>query len=858
MGEVYRARDTRLDRTVAIKVLPAHLADAPGFRERFEREARAISAVEHPHICALYDIGSDGGVDFLVMQYVDGETLAERLARGPLPFVEAVAVARQVADALDAAHERGILHRDLKPSNIKLTSGAGVKILDFGLAKALDEPSAAAAVAADPGLSPTFTARGTAVGVVVGTAAYMSPEQARGKPVDKRTDIWAFGCVLFEMLTACRAFDGETVTDVLAAVIEREPPWSALPAATPPPLRALLQRCLAKTPQRRLRDIGDARFLLEDDEASRAGEASARPASRLPWAVAAVSLLVAAAALATLFWPGTRAPDRRRMHFSGVTNFSGVESQPSFSPDGRSVAFVSNRDGQWDIYVGLLSGGSLVRVTNDPLYEASPRWSPDGTRMLYSKLNDAGLYDVFVVPALGGVARRLVPNAFQPAWSRDGRSIAYSSMGSLWLADASGSHPRQVTRTEAYLSDHQGAFSHDGRSIAFVRRRGAWPFGAPYAALGIADVESGRVRFLTDDSSLVQSPVWSPDDRFIYFTSGRGGALNVWKVPASSGDPEQITAGQADDADIDLSADGTRLVFSNFRVNVNLAEVALDLERPGTFKWLTSDAARGENAPRYSPDGRRIAYFSNRGGAERESIWVMEADGSNVVRLVEDGRTNVFPRWSADGQAVFYLSRTASPSSVSTSLVAVGELRRVVVAGGAPEPLPVRPWSPPWGDIARDGRLIYRTSANEGEIVDLASGRRSPVRNLKGDPVWSPDGRSFAFAVRPADADTADDGVWLEQVGGSRRQVFRGWVVWIAWGPDFVAVLEGKPDLQGVLWRVDTDGRRTVLMEKFPLYLRHTDVTVPLRFDVHPDGRRVVTEGLESFEADLGLIQNVP
>jgi serine/threonine protein kinase len=386
MGEVYRARDMRLDRTVAIKIVPAHIATAPGMLQRFEREARAIAAVEHLNICPLYDVGSHNGVSFLVMQYVEGETLADRISRGPIPVREAIGLARQIAAGLDAAHVQGIIHRDLKPSNIRLTSDGHVKLVDFGLAKAMSPFSSG-----DSDATPTISASPTEAGAILGTAAYMSPEQARGHQVDKRTDIWAFGGVLFEMLSGRKPFAGRSIADVLAAVVGRDPDWTAVPAATPRRIRDLLRRCLEKDPARRLRDIGDARLELDDALAepvgAPGGDASTprRGTATIAWIVAALAVAVAMAAILWRARAGETAPSI--MRFSLVTNFAGVEGQPSLSPDGRSVAFVSNRDGQWDVYVGLVTGGGLVRLTSDPNVEARPQWSPDGTKLLYSRLN---------------------------------------------------------------------------------------------------------------------------------------------------------------------------------------------------------------------------------------------------------------------------------------------------------------------------------------------------------------------------------------------------------------------------------------------------------------------------------------
>jgi len=841
MGEVYRARDIRLGRDVAIKILPDRLASSPGFRERFAREARAISAVEDQHICPLYDVGSERGIDYLVMQYIVGDTLAARLARGPIPAPEAIEIARQVAAGLEAAHERGILHRDVKPSNIKLASDGVAKILDFGVAKAMEVPA---------GDSSTTAAPLTETGEIVGTTAYMSPEQALGRVVDRRTDIWAFGCVLFEMLSGKQAFGGANASQILAAVIGHEPDWTALPATCPPRVQALVRRCLRKDPSRRLRHIGDARLELEDPEsgemvtaAPAIGTPSRRGSAVVAWSITGVLAVITVLALLAWMERGAR---KSAMRFSAVTTFSGVEAQPALSPDGRSVAFVSNRDGQWDLYVGLIAGGTVVRITNDPNFEARPRWSPDGQRLLYARLNDSGTYDLWVVPALGGPSRRLVLNGADPAWSPDGRSIAYSARGVIWICDATGENPRQVTQPESPLSHLQPVFSHDGHRLAFVRRH-----SGPYGELAILDLKTGSVRTLTRDGALVWSPAWSPDDRFLYFASSRGGTTNVWKISAASGEPEQITAGQGADSDLDLSADGKRLVFSTYRTNLNLAQLSLDRASLGQRVWLTSDAARGELAPRYSRDGRRIAYFSNRVGAEREGIWVMDADGGHPTKLVEDECINVFPRWTDDDRQLIFVTR-------EDALTTHGYFRRISLAGGAPETISSTPLLDQF-DATEDGRLLYQTSMDSGEMYDLGTRRRVPVAPLSRDPLWSRDGRMFAYIVRPGSLRSSDDGLWVGTLQGDRRQVFRGWIVSFAWlGSDQFVVLEGRPDLQGVLSRIDLQGRRTVAVTGIGLLRNEVEsATGAIRFDVSPDGRSIAIETLESLQADIGLIDNV-
>jgi Tol biopolymer transport system component len=850
MGQVYRARDTRLNRTVAIKVLSPGIAAAPGFRERFAREARSLSAIEHPHICALYDIGREGDVDFLVMQYIDGDTLAERIARGPIPLNEALVLAAQIAAGLEAAHERGILHRDLKPSNIKLAADGHAKLVDFGLAKTL-----AAAGASDGTDASAIATTLSEPGLVLGSPGYMSPEQAMGKAVDRRTDVWAFGCVLYEMLTGRRAFGGGDVASTLAAVVASEPDWSRLPASTPARVRTLLRRCLSKDPSLRLRDMGDVRLELIDEEAEPAAPAGAttgrRGTATLAWSLAGIATLIAIGAL--LIRPHGDG-SREAIRFSVVTNFSGIESQPALSPDGRSIVFVSNPGGQWDLHVALVAGGTAVRITNDPEIEGRPQWSPDGTHILFSRMNERGLTDLWVAPALGGPGRRIVENGSQPSWSPDGRSIAYTATGAIWICDSKGDNPRAVTRPELPLEHHQPAFSRDGRKLAFILRS-----TGPRGELTLLNLETGKITQLTDDGALAWSPVWSPDDKFIYFTSSRGGTMNVWKIPAASGRPEQITAGQGADIEIDLSADGKRLVYSSIRINVNLAEISLEPGTLGRRTLLTSDAARQELAPQYSPDGRRIAYLTNRTGAEREVVWAMDANGDNPVKIVEDDYTNVFPYWTPDGEHLVYFRRGGNPLARAKSMRHDHGLWQASLAGGTPQELPVAPWRSHWGDVGLDGRLVVQTSPDSGIVFDPRTGQRRAVAELPGAPSWSPDGHSIAFAVRPGVGKDSDEGLWVGDPFGDRRQVFRGWVVWFAWaGADEILALEGKPDFRGVLWRVATNGRREVALPEMVMYRRDFDSLIsPVRFDVHPDGRRIVSEVFETLEADIGMIENV-
>jgi hypothetical protein len=411
MGEVYRARDTRLGRDVALKILPAQLSNDPVRKQRFEREAKTISGLNHPNICTLHDIGSQDGVDYLVMECVEGETLAEKIKQGPFAIEEALLVAKQIAEGLEYAHERGIIHRDLKPSNVKLTTKGQVRILDFGLAKALEGETAEEAWQN----SPTLSAAATRTGVLLGTAAYMSPEQARGKRVDRRADIWAFGCVLYEMITGRDAFGGETTSDILACVIRAEPDWSALPGSVPQRIRELLRRCLQKDPMQRLQAIGEARITIqgalagEPEIGAIAGtaDASVSVRERIAW-IAATAMLAIAATLGIGYF--SRTPKSADLIISQIappehTKFvlTGLSAgPPALSPDGKRIAFAAR--------------------------------SPDGRQLLWVRSLDRAKEE-----ALAGTE-----GATFPFWSPDSRSLGFFANGKLNRIDTNGGPPQTL------------------------------------------------------------------------------------------------------------------------------------------------------------------------------------------------------------------------------------------------------------------------------------------------------------------------------------------------------------------------------------------------------------------------------
>ena len=394
MGQVYQATDTKLKRQVALKILPEAFATDPDRLARFQGEAQVLASLNHPGIAAIYGIEEAEGTRALVLELVEGPTLADRISHGPIPLDEALPTAKQIAEAVEAAHEAGVIHRDLKPANIKVREDGTVKVLDFGLAKALDPHPTG-----DPSQSPTLTAAATQMGVIMGTAAYMSPEQARGKTVDKRADIWGFGCLMFEVFTARRAFDRETVADTLAAVLEVEPSWEMLPAAVPASVQRLLRRCLTKDRLGLLRDIGEARIEI--------GEALSRdPSDPMTPAVAArtksrvaalrrhgvTAALIAAALLVGYLGRGARSPTATEVwNTRQITRLQAIESQHSLSPDGQFIVYTSDQQGNHDIYWRLVDGQNVQNLTeSSDADDYQPAFAPDGSRIAFRSDRGAG------------------------------------------------------------------------------------------------------------------------------------------------------------------------------------------------------------------------------------------------------------------------------------------------------------------------------------------------------------------------------------------------------------------------------------------------------------------------------------
>jgi Tol biopolymer transport system component len=596
MGEVYRAHDTKLGRDVAIKVLPPlFTADAERLA-RFESEARMLAALNHPHIAAIYGVEDADNVPALVLELVEGETLADRLHRGPLSLRDALPIAQQIADALEAAHLKGIVHRDLKPANIKITPAGVVKVLDFGLAKAAASDIVSTQEVSN---SPTVAIGTTRVGVILGTAAYMSPEQARGVAVDARADIWAFGCVLYEMLTGRPPFTGPTVAETIAAILEREPDWKPLPTAVPRGIRDLLRQCLHKDPRRRLQQIADARSAIE--HAQRGWNA---------WRVAAIAaLVIAAVAIAVSVWP--RAPSRLadRSEWVQLTKLPDSVIHPALSPDGRMVAFIRGPSNPitpfapGQVFVKVLPDGEPVQLTNDNRPKMSPAFSPDGSRIAYTTVDAEFGWSTWTVPVLGGAPALTWKNASGLVWAGPGQ-LLFSEMKKnphmgIVTAATDGEHRRDI-----YLPSHVQGMAHlsypsPDRQWALLVEMDQNHVWTPCRVVPMNGSSPGRLIGPPDAGCTFGA--WSPDGKWIYLTSNAGGTNHIWRQPFPDGPPQQLTSGPTEEEGIAIDADGRSLVTAVALRSTSLWVHTEDDERQVSLEGSGVDA-------QFTPDGTRLVY----------------------------------------------------------------------------------------------------------------------------------------------------------------------------------------------------------------------------------------------------------
>ncbi len=838
MGEVYRATDTHLKRQVAIKVLPAAVAGDPERLLRFQREAEVLASLNHPNIATIHGLEKAGGVTALVMELVEGPTLAGRIAQGPIGVDEVLLTARQIAEALETAHEQGIVHRDVKPANIKLRPDGTAKVLDFGLAKALERVSQTDAEATDASTitSPVVMTR---AGVVLGTAAYMSPEQARGQPVDKRADIWAFGCVLYEMLAGRAAFARDTVTDTLAAVVSGKPDWTLLERRVPARVLRIVRRCLEKDPRQRLRDIGEARIEL--------AEALAEPLAAEPpaagWRVRALPLAVvsfvtgaAITGVVAWNWSGLAArpdPAPGSVRVYRLTDARGMEEFPALSPDGRVVAFVAHAGGNRQLFVRLVAGGGTLQLTHDAADHLYPRWAPDSASILYySPAPDGeGPGAIWEIPALGGSARRITSSAggadishdgrrlvfprlvggrmeltvsardasnlqtiaplelgyyyLTPRWSPDDRRIAYqrgiANVHEIFVVPSSGGPPRQITEHGALIEGL--TWAGRGDRLVFSSSQGATIRYLPPTSLWSIDADGRNMRQLTFGEASYAYPDVNPSGTVVATRLRR--EFDIWRFPVDGSPTENVRRGtQVTNQTSHVHApsvapDDSEVVYvsdSGSHANLWVTHLATGVSRQLTFEH---DPDRRIGLPLWSPDRRLIAYFVS--GSSSNEYFLINADGSNARVLM---RNAGFAAWSPDGKWLYYsefptgkyLRKLSVETGASTMVRADNASRPAIAPNGATLYYVIElPLVTGGSDL--EIRVAQPEDGPSRLLARIPVGRTAPWQAFQ--PVISPDGRWLAFAL----VDGTISNLWaISTSTGQLRQLTD-----FSRGPTFIA-----------------------------------------------------------------------
>jgi serine/threonine protein kinase/Tol biopolymer transport system component len=666
MGEVYRARDTRLDRQVALKVLPPRLAGDPQALARFEREAKAVAALSHPNILSIFDFGTQDDLHYAVTELLDGTTLREGLGGRALPVRRALDLAVQIAHGLFAAHEKGIVHRDMKPENVFVTSGGPVKILDFGLARL--EPPAVAEGTQTPTVS-----RHTEPGTVMGTVGYMSPEQVRGLPVDRRSDMFSFGCVLHEMLSGRRAFQRATGAETMTAILNDEPGSLEAPAA----LQRIVSRCLEKEPARRFQSASDLAFALQALSGSETVSVPTAPPAGRRWrALAALGVLVPAA----LGWvlgrrSGAPLPEEPLTSpgFTRLTNTPGVEEQPSLSSDGSSILFVGRAAGNADVYLQRVGGRNAINLTKDsPADDYAPAFSPDGARIAFRSERDGG--GIFLMGATGESTKRLTDFGHDPAWSPRGDAIVVSTEhigrtfgrasfdNELWMVTLPAGEKRLLVKGGDAT---QPAWSPHGDRIAFAAHVRGFTFGL----FTIAAAGDSQVEVPLTQGWRAAAPVWSADGRFVYYTSEEGGTANAWRIAVDEktgrarGDPEAVPLPASAVGGISMSGDGRQLAFGSLDDRSTIYGVDFDPVAgriAGAPKAILRSRDRIPHSA-VSPDGEWLAFWL---AALHDSLWVVRFDGSDYRQLTDDKELTRGPAWSPDGKRIAFFSRRSGPLEI--------------------------------------------------------------------------------------------------------------------------------------------------------------------------------------------------
>ena len=871
MGEVYLARDSRLGRKVALKLLPRSLTADPQLRARFFREAQLASALDHPNICTIHEVGQSSSFLFIAMQYVEGITLKQMIDSRPLKVDALLSISLQVADALAAAHDQGIIHRDIKSTNIIITPRGQAKVLDFGLAKLTD--------ASDRDGVGTAESELTRTGAVMGTPSYMSPEQARGERVDHRSDIFSLGAVIYEMASGDVPFKRKSQAETMNAVInESHTPVSELNERVPPGLSAAIERALSKDPANRyqstgeilkdLRQVGRGVGLLGSSDSQGAvipyvplGRRSAR---RWMWTMTllGLALLIGLGLWFLSLRPMPQAP-RPALQTTPLTSYVGMEFTPAFSPDGKQVAFAWNgeKGDNYDIYVKLVEAGTPHRLTTHPAQDTFPTWSPDGSHIAFRRhTNESDA--IYLIPSLSGPERKLAdlfPRLLGAAvggdglaYSVDGKFLAVpdkSSAGepfSIVLISTETGEKRKLSSPPAEsVGDNTPAFSPDGRQLAFSRMSGQ----------GVEDIyqvaaEGGEPRQLTFDNRFITDLNWTADGREIVFISDRAGDTGLWRVSATGGTPERLlTAVGYRVTRLSISRQGHRLAYSQMFVDTNIWRVELaGTKRKVSAPTMLISSSKPDYSPQYAPDGKRITFRSDRSGSSE--IWASEADGSSPIQLTNFGGPHAgAPRWSPDGKQIAFDARPEGNPDIFVISAEGGRPRRLTED-------PAEEIAPSW---SRDGRWIYFGSNRSGSMqiwkMPAAGGEAQPVTKGGGSAAYESSDGQFLFYTKARNVA----GIWRVPVEGGEEILVLDthkagyWSAWTVVDQGIYFLTAEKISRPAIEFFSFTTGR---LIEVATLAKPFGLASNPEGLSVSPDGRWVLYTQEDQRDVDLMLVEN--
>ena len=851
MGVAYKARDTTLGRFVVLKVLAAGRVADPERRRRFVQEARAASALNHPNIITVHDFIQEDGVDFIVMEYVDARTLDQIIPRKGLRLKEALSYAVPITDALARAHAAGIVHRDLKPSNVMVDGHGQVKVLDFGLAKlaeSVGSSESATTMAADERPH-------TGEGKIVGTVAYMSPEQAEGKAVDARSDVFSFGSMLYEMLTGVRAFPGESAAATLAAVISKDPkPPGEIATDLPHDLEKIVLRCLRKDPARRFQTMADLKVELEDVriESDSQGSAARPPVRARRWRrLLGAAVATALVGIATWYVLGHRAAPLPPAAVVPLTSDPGNELAPAFSPDGTQVAFQWNgeKGDNWDIYVKLVGAVASLRLTTDPARDFGPAWSPDGRQIAFQRLRGDGA-SIYLISPLGGPERKLADcrPARSPAmsWSPDGKWLAVAERepqgpNGIFLLPVERGEKRRLTSNTADV-DNSPAFSPGGRYLAYASCTTVQSCDVHLLELGPGYEPTSQPRRVTHQTAFMEGIAWAWDQRSLVYAASVESQTYpyLWRAfLPSSASPERLELAGPQANYPAISPVANRLAFSRRVVDEDIWKLEAGAP-PRSFIASTRD----ERGPQFSPDGAKIAFSSSRSGLME--IWVCERDGSNPVQLTDRlGRFQATPRGSPAGRWIAF-SSLAEDGKRSVHVVDA--------AGGQPRRLSSPAYDEHIPGWSRDGRWIYVTSNRSG---------RSEIWRMPspgGVPTQVTDNGGYAFGGESWDGTIyylknlpiAAQPLYARSLaGGAERQVLDS-----VYGRSVHVVTDGIYHFAGA----DDQGAYPLQFFDFATgknrVLARIDLSPSIGLTVSPDRRTILYTAYKPINYDLVLVEN--